>query len=203
VRYTKQSPNAAPGTRSEENIRVAYDKYVTNPWIFTCPYLKIFGIKTAPHDFGYFSDPKWYDKYYANAGGGWAGKDRSGNPPVYTMIPFSWFANYSPNDNPIDWQAGVSSYPREPKWPRVAADCSSRGAMVSHAIVYKTSAGRGSGYDDFGHGGSIMRIKKFVATKGLDNSVGYGDGHLETVLKSKMRWRVQYNTAWDSQVVVY
>jgi hypothetical protein len=68
------------------------------------------------------------------------------------------------------------------------SDCSSRSAMVSHAIQSQTG-----NFLDFSHGGTLWTTNLDAIKTGADNPIGYGDGSVIIVKKSQFKLRATYN----------
>jgi prepilin-type N-terminal cleavage/methylation domain-containing protein len=201
----------------KEGIRDAYDSYVKNGQIFICPFLKTLGVRDL-YDWGFFANTRWHANQfmnrYAHDKGGWDVKYPDAKPPSYkdtantgkyVLIAYNWYANFKgaagstyPDGYPFDYQP-FRQYEKAAPLPSNQGECGSKNPFVSHCL---SASGGDSAFDgsivDFTHGGSLKTYEDMKQLKGADTPMGYGDGHVEYVPKSKMRKKIKWYNAWGT-----
>jgi prepilin-type N-terminal cleavage/methylation domain-containing protein len=187
-----------------ENTRAAYEKYVSNSSILICAFLKTIGYRD-PWNYGFFTDTRWYTNHYKYDKGGWDAKvPGTKNYPHYILNTYNWYASWKPcmpgqpEGYPIDYQP-YPQFSMESKIPSNVSQCGSKTPFISHCIsaLGGSDAFTVDSGDDFTHGGTISGIRGSLKNlKGTDTPMCYGDGHSEYTLKSKMRKRIMFYSAW-------
>lgn len=188
--HTDNSPEyfRSQGSPNSNVWKMMDRAYIEDSEVFLCPLLNSFG--------GYFSDissgggeNSW--------GGAWDAPDYS-SPfvdvnPQHILAAYMWFANFRDNlmlpndeDNPrpvFEFRSSEGIDVSEPAWPNRDTECSSTRAFISHRVSFTSFV-----FWDLSHGGSYSdwTDPSALSSSTENTPVGYADGHIKTVLKSKM-----------------
>ncbi len=155
--------------------------YVNNTWILICPITaKSFGRLWLN-----YADPAAFADHNTRDYGGWD------TPAANVYTPYMWLANFpGVKYLSISGSTAPDAADLEPEWPRVASECDSRRAFITHRI----SDTPGTKLWDVGHlgrfdAGSVSRhFLEFSLTP--DQPVGQADGSVIVRPKSQIKKRV-------------
>lgn len=157
-------------------------KYMIDSRILVCPLLRSWG--------GIYIDPKsGGPPQNGRSWGGWDGKQTGTNNPVdVVIIPYNWYANFTPTISLSDKPRKITFLNEEPAWPMNYQQCDSKRAFITHTILTNNW-----GLIDTSHGGCSGQ-QYFTAKdiKSIDSPIGYSDGRVEINHKSGIKARASY-----------
>ena len=125
-------------------------------------------------------------------------------PPQITGnigIAYLWFANFRygvvGGSASVDYKFTLDGVTiSEPAWPTKYSQCTADRAFIAHYIKHfgnGTTTNPGDRFIDYSHGGigdSAVGTSKFF-WQGQDNPVGYADGHVKYILKTRIKPRAR------------
>jgi prepilin-type N-terminal cleavage/methylation domain-containing protein len=181
--HTDPSPEyqKSPTTSPHDIVDLMRGSYVKNTQVTICPILaQNFGqINRGGADNGaYFASTAVNDNGY----GGWDGSNGTASL-AYVETGYLWFANYADEDGKpmIYLNPAGNALPTggiiEPAWPKLATDCTSQRAFMTHRISrtpggYFWDTGHLGGYDRSPESGDAF----VVWSLSKDQTVCYADG---------------------------
>jgi prepilin-type N-terminal cleavage/methylation domain-containing protein len=169
---------------NNDKIWDAYYPYMGNGGgkLFVCPLTQNLA-KLEPVQWGMFASSSWPGSSLGQTCG-WDAvkKDATGKTvPMqgWVMMPYNWYTNLDAEGNPIYFNkciCGKGHLFSETPWPKKLADCSAKGAMVSH--IFQMDPYHSGKLIDGGHGSTAFPWGKATNYRTKENPVGYGDGHV-------------------------